>query len=144
MLKKKYNKCLLAILSAVSLAAGSSIVSFAATEGYSGNVSKYVDFESGYLKKANTSSKATNNATKKPDGSFACWVETTTGSNCTYSTSYSSTGKYHMSYKQNFDSDDTCAEILYNNQYRLKLNISTVLVNFTGGAVAGTWSPDNF
>ena len=74
MLKKKYNKCLLAILSAVSLAAGSSIVSFAATEGYSGNVSKYVDFESGYLKKANTSSKATNNATKKPDGSFACVV----------------------------------------------------------------------
>ena len=49
-----------------------------------------------------------------------------------------------MSYKQNYDTPDTCAENLYDMGYKLKLNISTVLVNFEGGNVSGKWSPDKF
>lgn len=142
MLKIRCKNLYVVMLSAILLVVGSNIVTSAASSGYSGKVTKYKDYESSYMQKANKSSKATNNVTKKPSGSFACWVETKTGSNCTYSTSYSSNGKYYMSYKQNFDSSNTCAENLYDLKYNLKLNISTVLVNFTSGKVSGTWSPD--
>lgn len=110
---------------------------------YSGTVQKYSDFESGVLKKTNESEQATNRARSKPEGAYECWVEVSgTGSNATYKTAYTSTGTYYMNYKQNLDSPNTCAGNLYRSKTNLKLNISTALVNFNGGTVSGSWSPD--
>ena len=90
MLKNKCKTIMFGMLSAALLMAVSGVVSFAGNSGYaySGTVSKISDFETKNLKKkADKSSKATNKVEKKPSGSFACWIETSSGDNCTYKTS---------------------------------------------------------
>ena len=141
-MKKNTKRTIWGLSAATLLVCGANSIVFAGSKSYSGSVSKYSDFESSTMKKSNDSDSGTNNSTTKPKGTFECWVETSTGSNATYKTAYSSNGTYYMNYKQNYDSPDTCAYNLYIGGYNLKLNISTALVNFTGGTVKGTWSPD--
>ena len=140
--RKKLKKFMFVMLSAVLLTVMSGSVTFASSKAYSGKVTKYKDYETSYMKKANKTSSATNNAKKKPKGTFSCWIELSNGKNCSYKTSYSTTGKKYMSYHQKIDASDTCADLLYTSKNKLKLNISTVLVNFKSGSVSGTWSPD--
>ncbi len=112
---------------------------------YNGTVSKISDYESGNETKEDASEKATNRVTQKPSGTFVSWVEVNaSGSNATAKKSYTKTGTYYMNYVKNIDDDDSCASNLYRNQYKLHLNISTSLSNFTSGTVKGYWSPDEY
>jgi hypothetical protein len=116
----------------------------ASTTSYSGTVTKYADYESASRKKSNSSIYATNKSTTKPSGKFVSWVETTSfGSNATKKTSYSTNKRVTMKYKNDLFDDVNCANVLYTEGYRLKLNISTSIGTFNSGSVKGTWSPDN-
>ena len=122
-----------------------------ASQSYGGTVYKYADYESTSAKKADSTEKGTNNASKKSSGSIVCWLEFAesksyyhTGTNCTDKTSYTTTGKKYMKYQDYIDADGNIAAAVYEDEVALKLNISTSLTNFTSGTVSGYWSPDTY
>lgn len=142
---KHTKKIIAGLMAALILVCGANTIAFAATSrGYSGTVKKYADFESGLVTKGDASEYATNNAKSLPSGTYDTWAETRGGANMTYKTAYNSAGKYHMLYKETYDTNECCAYNIYVQKGKLKLNISTVLTNFNSGSVSGTWSPDTF
>ena len=144
-MKNRLKKIMLGLVAALFLVGGANIVSYAASAGYSGQVTKYSDFESSTMTKGTKSDNATKNETKKPAGTYETWLEWSKfGQNVTYKTSYNSTGKYYMTYETVLGGGGTCAEIIYVEKYPVRLNISTALTNFNSGTVKGTWSPDSF
>ncbi|MDM5280491.1 hypothetical protein QUF95_24290 [Paenibacillus silvae] len=128
------KKSLSVFFLAVSIIAASGVV-HAASASYNASVPVWGDFESGKLKKADTTSAKNKVTYIEDDRALVSWIENQGGSNLTTKVSYSSTGSYVMDYDGNA-SGLVGTDVL--------LNISTGSSNFTSTDTKGSWSPDNF
>jgi hypothetical protein len=114
--------------------AGSLIVQAATYYNYSGAVYAITDYESSNQKKETTGSAYNNYQNSTTKGiKLVSWVENSSGTNCTYKTSYSSYKQVVMDYK------DKASE--HKGKYH-HLNVSTQAGVVDTGVISGTWTPN--
>lgn len=131
---RKKAPLLLAVVLLITCCAGSWIVQAATYYNYSGAVYAIADYESSDQKKNTTGSAYNNYQSSTTKGiKLVSWVENSSGTNCTYKTSYSSYKKVVMDYK------DKASD--HKGKYH-HLNVSTQAGVVDTAVISGTWTPN--
>lgn len=134
MIVRKKTPILLAATLLITCCVGSLITQAATYYDYSGAVYAVTDYESSNQKKQTTGSAYNNYKSSTTKGiKLVSWVENTSGTNCTYKTSYSSYKKVVMDYK------DKASE--HKGKYH-HLNVSTQGGVVDTAVIAGSWTPN--
>lgn len=133
MLKKYKKKILLGLVAASMIFSVTTVVH---AEPFAVTVTKLKDGESTEVKKlANHSKAQAVVSSMNVNGTYIMWVEkTSTGTNVTNSKEFSSPGTCTMTYNKPVYASDT---------YSARLNISTVITNFSTATIEGTWTPNH-
>ncbi|WP_199426747.1 hypothetical protein [Thermaerobacillus caldiproteolyticus] len=127
-MKKKFLTSL--TICGLVVAAATGVQAARQIGSYDTNVPVIADFESGSLKKDNTSS-AVNNV-EKVDGGLVSWIENSSGGNITTKVSYSTPSRYLLDYS-------SASSYVGKSVH---LNISTQTNVWNSVSTKGTWSPD--